>query len=182
MEFETGIGLSRKDIRKIALAFRKLYKIKTIRFPVLYILEKLTFDFDDVFTYVIEEDCEFDANVPAYLETNNEYTEFCCHISKYVYVGALENRGDCLGFIVHELSHFILLYMCEIRPNNTFNMELQTKNIPPYKNTEWQAKALCGELMIPYDMCKNKTYKQIKYITKSSKSQIDYFFSKILKD
>ena len=35
------------------------------------------------------------------------------------------------------------------------------KTIPPYRSVEWQAKALCGEITIPYEATIGMTAKEI---------------------
>ena len=109
---------------------------------------------------------------------------YCIHIRESVYIGAVEGKGDCLGFINHEICHFILIHILGIGPSNsnpTYARTVKTNAIPKYKSMEWQAKALCGELMIPYERCKNLTFKQIIYRTGSSKEQVNYFLDKVIK-
>jgi len=188
MDFEAKKGLSRKQIREIARIVRKLLKIRTIKFPVLEVLEKLTCLYPDNLYYVIEADDDFRNNVMAYLEIESEYS-YCIHIRESVYNGAVKGRKDCLGFICHEISHFILIFILDNGPKislNEFKMAceraLKQDKIPPYLSTEWQAMALCGELMIPYEECKDKTFRQISFITKSSKKQIEFFLNKVVKN
>lgn len=53
-----------------------------------------------------------------------------------------------------------------------------TNKIPPYKSVEWQAKALCGEVTIPYEATIGMTFEEIaeKYhVTKeSAKYRVKY--------
>ena len=177
MDFQTKKGLSRNDIRLIAKIIRKNFKIRSIRFPVMKMLEKFVTKFEDILIYDINPDNEFEEGVQAYLEAEDEtFERFCIHIKESVYINAIAGRGDCLDHICHELSHFILIYLCGILPDLKFKRDLAEK-IPAYKSAEWQAKALCGELMIPYDECKDKTYRQIRHITKCSKEQTNYFLN-----
>ena len=171
MDFQTKKGLSRKDIRTIAKLVRKNFKIHTIKFPVMKMLEKFVIKYDDILTYDVNPDNEFENGVQAYLYAKiDSLDKFCIHIRESVYINAINGRGDCLDHICHDICHFILIYLCGILPDWKLNRNLNS-NIPPYKSAEWQAKALCGELMIPYEECKGKTYRQIRYITKSTKEQ-----------
>ena len=176
MDYRTIIGLSREKIRLMAKLIRKQFNIMTIELPVLKLLETIVTKYDSVLFYDIEEDEKFESNVPAYLATNKELTKFCIHIKESVYQGAVDGKGDCLGFITHELCHFILLHIFGIVPENyCFDRQLEDEKIPAYKSSEWQAKAMCGELMIPYDECTGKNLSWIKENTKSSTAQIEYF-------
>ena len=46
---------------------------------------------------------------------------------------------------------------------------------------EWQAMALCGEIMIPYEKCKNYSFNQIVSRTYSSDEQTKYFLRWVVK-
>ena len=46
---------------------------------------------------------------------------------------------------------------------------------------EWQAMALCGEIMIPYEKCKDYSFKQIVSRTDSSDEQTKYFLRWVVK-
>ena len=54
------------------------------------------------------------------------------------------------------------------------------------QKTEWKKVGLQGlakqlEIMIPYDECKNYTFKQIVSVTKSSDAQAQHFLDHVLK-
>lgn len=178
MDYETK-PISRKKLRVIAKLIRSKYNIKTIEFPVIKILDQLTKDNPHDLFYVIEDDKEFDKNVMCYItQTLNE--GYCIHIRNSVYIGAINNVGSCLGFICHELAHFILMHLFGFKA--IINCETNPKrNIPYCKSVEWQAKALCGELMIPYEKCKNLDINEIIELTKSSEKQAKYFIFKVCK-
>ena len=73
MDYETK-GISRKKIRIIARIIRKYLKIRTIRFPVMNVLEQLVVDFEDILVYEVLPDEKFDKNVMAFIETY----DYCC--------------------------------------------------------------------------------------------------------
>ena len=177
MDFETQ-PISRDNIRLFANLIRKNYGIKTIRFPVLEFLERIEELTGNEASYIVDEDETFDKNVMAYIEVFKEQSRYLIHIRESVYVNAYYGKHADIGFIMHEICHYFMIGVLGFCPNE--NVCYSTKRIPPYKSAEWQAMALCGELMIPYDRCKDKTPKQIYHITKSSKGQIDYFFEKVL--
>lgn len=181
MDYISNDGLSRKQIRQIATWVKKVLGIETIMFPVLHALEILVSEYDDVLYYSVDCDSEFEYGVQAYLQPeDDEYSKWCIHIRESVYIKATQNSGDCLGFICHEMCHFILIYIYGVKPNSRFSVALY-ESAPAYKSIEWQAKALCGELMIPYEMCKNMTFQEIKQATNSSNQQIEYFLTNVVK-
>lgn len=138
---------SREELRLHAKRFRKLFEIAPNgSFPVLECLEKLP----DIFngsTYSVVEDCELAPKTMAQCYLNEEGTGFVIEIKESVYEGALRGNGAFRGFICHELCHVYLFYM-GFRP--LFQRAFDNNKIPPYRSVEWQAKALCGEVMIPF--------------------------------
>ncbi len=46
---------------------------------------------------------------------------------------------------------------------------------------EWQAMALCGEVMIPYKRCRKYSMDKIVEKTKSSLEQAKYFLTHVVK-
>lgn len=139
-----------------------MFKIRTIKFPVLKVLDLLEARFPNNLYYLVDEDKKFDSDVMAVLETS-DYEHFCIRIRQSVYDKAILDDGPSLGYICHEMCHFILIYVFGIGPKlyKNSNGVVFAKTIPynrqekPYMSMEWQAKALCGEVMIPYYKCKN---------------------------
>ena len=79
MDYEARIGLSREKIRMLSVLVRKILQVRTLKFPVLKVLDKLEILFPDNFYYVSEEACLFEKSVPAYIEQEGE-NEYCIHI------------------------------------------------------------------------------------------------------
>ena len=182
MEYEAIIGLSRKQVRDIAKLTRKAFGIETLLFPVVKVLDLIEVEFPDNIYHVVEDDSLFEYNTMAYLEEEQNDC-YCIHIRKTIYEGACKGWRNCLGFINHEISHFILVGVLGIKPkrNNAGEPIVYARKIAPLcKSMEWQAMALCGELMIPYEECKNMTEKQIIAQTKSTDSQTRYFLEKVV--
>lgn len=177
MDFETS-PISRDNIRIFANLIRKNYKIKTIRFPVLEFLENIENLTNNEVDYVVEDDNLFDNDVMAYIQVNDaDYSNFTIHIRNSVYLNAYNGKHADIGFIMHEISHYFMIGILGFRPQK--EVCYSSKKIPLFRSAEWQAMALCGELMIPYEKCKGKTARQIYHITKSSKAQVDYFIKNI---
>ena len=181
MDYETNIGLSRLKIRRIAEITRKEFEITTLCFPVLRMLDMLEIRFPGHIYHVVEEDDSFESSCMAYL-SEDRFDEYCIHIRESVYEGAVQGRGNCLGFICHEIAHFILLFLCEVRPKRDYANRpvIYARKSSPWCSTEWQAMALCGELMIPYETCKEMELDEIMRSTKSSEAQARYFLEKVV--
>lgn len=187
MDYESRSSLSRIQLREISKFTRRMLKIKTVKFPVLKALERLIDRFPSNLYYRILPDDEFDTNVMAELvsEGNDVY---CIKIRETVYEKAVNDDRASLGFICHEMCHFILIHIFDAGPvlykgenGLVYARSLKDKELPRYKSMEWQALALCGEIMIPYEKCKNYTFKQIVSRTNSSNEQTNYFLRWVVK-
>ena len=185
MDYETSIILNREQIRLISKLFRRMFKIRTILFPVMKILERLVIKFDKNLYYVVEEDEMFEKNVMAALvpEENDFY---CIRIRQSVYDKALAGDRASLGYICHEMCHFFLIHVMGVGPklcvaaDNLVYARTIDDNTPAYKSMEWQAKALCGEVMIPYERCRNYSLTDLIKKTNSSTEQAKYFLNNVL--
>lgn len=177
IDYET-YPLSREDIRFLSKMIRKKFKIKSTKFPILKILEELESLYGVML--VIEEDDTFDNGVMAELQQDYDKSYFI-RIRNSVYEKACRGDKKCLGFICHEMCHFFLIEFFGFTP--IFPRTLKNCKIPRYKSMEWQAKALCGELMIPFDIfCSNKDIDNICERTDSSHSQARYFIKVVCKN
>ena len=188
MDYESRLSLSRMQIREISKFVRRLLKIKTVKFPVLKAFEKLIDKFSNNLYYCVLSDDEFETNVMAEIvpEGNDVY---CIKIRETVYEKAVNGDRASLGYICHEMCHFILIHIFDAGPvlykgenGLVYARSLKDKELPRYKSMEWQAMALCGEIMIPYEKCKNYTFKQIVSKTKSSDEQTRYFLKWVIKN
>ena len=146
MDYETH-AISRKKLRIFAQFIRLLLGVSfTKPFPVLELLDEL-YDFIDKTNYEVLEDDELPANIPARCFPDEE-GNFTIQIKESVYSGAQKGIGACRGFIMHEICH-VFLYKMGFTPIH--NRTLKNNSIPAYRSMEWQAKALCGEVMMPYE-------------------------------
>ena len=141
------VPASRNDMRIIAKFIRYVFKVKeNEKFPVITALELLPQRIKGT-VYEIVNDKNLPANIPAccYPDENGNFT---IEIKDSIYRGAYEKHiGAYRGHICHEICH-VFLYKLGFTPifNRQFN-----GNIPAYRSVEWQAKALCGEVMMPYE-------------------------------
>ena len=141
---------SRKRIRSYAKYLRKIFGVPmTGPMPVLEILDKISDVFDGS-NYEIVEDDELPARTMAQC-SENEYGGYTIQIKESVYEGAYQDKkgaGACRGYIFHEICHVFLFY---IGYKPIYAYSLKDDSIPAFCSVEWQAKALCGETMIPFE-------------------------------
>lgn len=187
MDYEASISLNRRQIRDISRFFRKLMGVRTILFPVMKVLDRLETKFKDSLYVSVEEDDNFEYREMATLKDEGNGV-YCIRIRESVYLGAIKGNRACLGFICHEMCHFVLVYIFGVGPKQFVSSDgiayaraCADGSLKPWKSMEWQAKALCGETMIPYCRCKDMTFDQIVEKTMSSDEQTEYFLGKVVK-
>ena len=159
MDFETK-PTSRHDIRKLAAIMRTAFKVPCYGvFPVLQVLEILPELFKDCCFEIIEDDF-FPPNTMAGC-TKNPKGGYTIKIRESVYDGAYrDGNGAFLGFICHEICH-VFLFKIGFTPIVSHARDFSESNIPAFRSVEWQAKALCGEVMMPFQEIKGKTIQEI---------------------
>ena len=147
MDYQTK-PTSREDLRVYAKYMRRLFGAEeTGAFPVLKALDQLSDVFDGS-NYEIVEDQELSPNTMARCRINDN-GGYTIEIKETVYNGAYEHQtGAFLGFICHEICH-VFLFTIGFTP--VFERSFENNELPAYCSVEWQAKALCAEVMIPYD-------------------------------
>lgn len=158
MDYKTK-STSRNDLRMYAIYFRKLFDVpETGSFPVLEALEKLPDVFENS-NYIIVEDKILAPQTMAQCSLNS-LGGFTIEIKESVYKGAYEKKiGAFLGFICHEIAH---VFLFEIGFTPVYERSFADNELPAYCSVEWQAKALCAEIMIPYEESKGMDPKQIE--------------------
>jgi hypothetical protein len=170
---------SRLDLRRYSIILRRLFDVPLNgAFPVLEVLDKI----GDVFKgsrYEVVADC---AMIPQTMARciPNEEGGFTIEIKESVYTGAYEkNVGAFLGFICHEICHVFLFY---IGFTPIFERIFKANELPAYCSVEWQAKALSGELMIPYAESFGMKPKQIQETYHVSEGFARYRYKQILNE
>ena len=129
--------------------------VKILQF-LLQVLERVP----DVFKgtiFLVLEDFELPCDIPArcYLV---EKDNFVIEIKNCIYEGALKGVGWCRGVICHEICH-VFLYKIGFTP--IWERSFENNKLPAYCSVEWQTKALCGEIMMPYQATRNMTTQEI---------------------
>ena len=161
--------LSRITIRKFSKIVRKIFGCKSDDepFPVLEALEMLP-DIVENTNYEIVDDNDMPANFFAQCYQKPE-GGFVIQIKETVYNGACYNNNYAFRcFICHEICH-VMLFWLDYTPISA--CAFGDTEIEPFRSVEWQAKALTGDVMIPYEASKGLTSDEIveKYhVTKKS--------------
>ena len=158
MDYETK-PTSRQDLRRYAVIMRRVFGVPIGgAFPVLEVLDKIP----DVFegsNYLVVKDDELPPKTMAQCTPNNA-GGMTIEIKETVYDGAYRRHtGAFLGFICHEICH---VFMFNIGFTPIYARSFEEGEIPAYRSVEWQAKALCGEVMIPYEESRGMGLVQIQ--------------------
>lgn len=135
--------LSRKDLRNYAFKIRnQLGYENRLDFPVMKFLEvfhELTNN-PNFYFFTVKDD-----ELPPTVHAQYDADDNSIAIKESVYIGASNGSGRDRMTIMHELAHALIITHCGIKLNRSFSNE----SIPAFKDPEWQAKCLAGELMIP---------------------------------
>ena len=150
MDYKTK-GISRRKIRAIAKAIRRLFSCNNkYYFDVIKAFETLPILFPEVTTKIIGNNdiSEIkDVDIPGACIPDFK-GHYSILIREWVYNAACNQQGGCRCHIAHEMSHFFLF-----RLGYTPNVERAFANntLNRYESAEWQAKALAGETLVPYE-------------------------------
>lgn len=163
MDYKTK-PISRDQLRVIAMAVRQAFGCKNkLRFNVIDAFERASDIFPFLVTTVVEDD-ELPPDIPARCtpDFNGNYT---IEVKNSIYEGAVAGVGGYRGHILHEICHGILCFLgfTPILERSFHNNELNA-----FESMEWQAKALCGEILVPYKETAGMSIRQIQNYCKVS--------------
>ena len=133
--------LSRKRIRWLANNLRKAFNLQDeIYLPIVLILEAL------------EREGHFSLERTAINEMPRAFGEYIpsekiLRIREDIYLDAADGDGFARSTCAHELGHFIMGHGEE--PIKFSRHANSTAIIKPYEDSEWQANAFAGELLVP---------------------------------
>lgn len=144
---------SRIKLRGIANQIRKDIKCPNeLYFPIVEFIEWMMPMLYPGFDYVLLEKSEM----------GNCHGKACpedkvIYLREDVYNGACNGNGRDRFTLAHEVSHYILH-----KPGNVSYARLEKgKTIEPFRNPEWQANTLAGEILIPMGLIKGLTESEI---------------------
>lgn len=168
MDYKTK-PTSRNELRCIARYVRKLFKCKNkYRFDVMTTFEKLPTVFPSV-TCVVVEDDEIEGDIPGRCIPDFE-GHYTIEIKSSTYDGAAAGVGGYRAHILHEICHAIL---CMLGFAPVLDRVFKNKELKPFESMEWQAKALCGEIMMPYEETEGLSVRQIQHFCQVSRESAE---------
>lgn len=149
---------SRNTLRKLSHYLRATFDVNDNEpFPVLRVLEQIPDKFENCSVEILDNSC-FPKNVKARCIPNDQ-DGFTIQIQESIYKGAYEKKiGAYLGFICHEICH-VFLFKIGYRP--IYERSFRNNELRAYESVEWQAKALCGEVMMPFEATCGKSVNRI---------------------
>ena len=164
MDYKTH-PTTREELRKMAKGIRQMYKCKNkYRFDVVNAFERTSLLFPEITCIVVEDD-EFDQDIPARC-TPDMNGHYLIEVKNSVYEGAVQGKGGYRAHILHEICHAIL---CIWGFTPILDRAFKNKQLRAYESMEWQAKALCGEIMIPYEETAGLSVRKIMGFCKVSR-------------
>ncbi len=156
MDYRTK-PLSREKIREISVDIRKLFGyVEEPIFDVIAVFEVLPL-FNNVSTEIVCDNNPELGKAPATTVLCGDGT-YCIKVKEKVYDGACEGNGGYRMHIMHEMCHYFLF---SIGYTPFIDRSYKNKDLKSYESIEWQAKALAGEILIPYEKSKNMSAEEI---------------------
>ena len=119
--------------------------------------EKVHSLFPNIYTEVVE-DGELECNNPARCLPDFANNEYLIQVKNSVYEGACAKVGGYRAHILHEICHAVL---CILGFVPIMDRQFKNNEIKCFESMEWQAKALCGEILMPYEETKNLSVNEI---------------------
>lgn len=147
--------LSRATARRKAELIRKLFDAEPGKLDIVKFLEKLPVLVDGINVEIVEDE-EMKFGDFAYFEPDFSSGEGKIVISNSVYESACgysTTSGRDRMTIAHEIAHYFLMMWLEYIPVDKYH----SGKISPANDPEWQAKALAGELLMPFEDTKSYT-------------------------
>ena len=148
---------SRLDLRMLAQEFRRKINLKSPFLDIIGLLDLLPSLFPGKnIAYDIIDDITWDRYLNKNAHASYDLEEKIIYIRESIFERACQGKGRDRFTIAHEIAHAMLLEKAKINFNRS-----SSNKIPSYKDPEWQANCLAGELLIPYEMCKNMSVDEI---------------------
>lgn len=154
MDYKTK-PLNRRFLRFLAQIIRNTFKCRSkFKFNVILAFEQIHSIFKNITVEVVENEL---MRVPARCIPD---LNGCYHIEvkEEIYVGACNGVGGYRAHILHEMCHAIL---CMLGYTPILDREFKNNELKPFESMEWQAKALCGEILCPYEATKGMSVREI---------------------
>jgi Zn-dependent peptidase ImmA (M78 family) len=109
---------------------------------------------------------------PPDIHGETEIKEQVIRIREDVYHGAIRGMGRDRMTVAHEVGHYILLVAQGLKLYRSFTVS----KIEAFRDPEWQAKALAGEILCPYHLIGGMAAPQIALACGVSDEAAGYHF------
>ena len=142
---------SRLFLRDVAKKFRERFFQNGLYVNVLSLVEVFPVYFPKCVIVVVPDE-EMEDGTPTTIEENllDETGLYTIRIKESVYERACKGSGGDRMHIIHEMSHYILIEEYGFKPLTARSYGNIVVRYKPC-SMEWQAKALAGEIMMPYE-------------------------------
>jgi Zn-dependent peptidase ImmA (M78 family) len=162
--------LQRIRLRAIATKLRELSGSNDkLYFPIVQFIEHIMPCFFLGFHLEVMPIDYFPPNIHA----ETEIKEKVIRIREDVYHGAIRGFGRDRMTLAHEVGHYILLVAKGLKLYRSF----KETDIEAFRDPEWQAKALAGELLCPFHLIKGMAAPQIALACGVSDMAAQYHFN-----
>ena len=156
MDYKTK-PTSREKLRSIAKELRQKFGCnKGLWFDVIQAFERTHELFPQLICTVVEDDKLPDGVMGRCQPDWNGH--YLIEVKESVYNDAAAGKGGPRAHVLHEICHAIL---CLLGFTPVLERSFKDFEIRPCKSMEWQAKALCGEILIPYGETQGLSVRQI---------------------
>lgn len=146
--------IQRSELRSLAKKIKKLLQLENILYvPVIIVLEQIMPLLFPSFSYEYVPVEYFPRKVHAETDIVNQVIR----IREDVYYGAIRGNGRDRMTVMHEIAHYLLIVICGVK----FERNFENADVITYKDPEWQAKALAGEIMYPHEFIKSLSVDEI---------------------
>ena len=137
------------DLRRLAKTIRSTLGLSNeLFFPITEVLEIIHMFDEDAHFEIVESD-----ELEKFEHAITDISTKTIKIREDVYEGACNGCGRDRMTIAHEFAHFITLCVFGFKLARSFD----NTDVPTYRDPEWQAKCLAGELMIDSELVKGMT-------------------------
>lgn len=169
MDYKT-YPIKRQSLREIASILRKIFGCKNkYKFNVVDSFERIHSLFPNIYTEVVEDE-ELERNIPARCLPDFANNEYLIQVKNSVYEGACDEIGGYRAHILHEICHAIL---CILGFVPIMDRQYKNNEIKCYESMEWQAKALCGEILMPYEETQDLSITEIMRLCNVSRDSAE---------
>jgi Zn-dependent peptidase ImmA (M78 family) len=131
----------------------KLGLAEMLFFPVMVFLERIMPVVFEGFHYEIVPVGEF----PSCKHADTDIVNRCIRIREDIYYRAVDGHGRDRMTVAHEIAHYFLFVICGVRFDRSFG----NTPIEAFRDPEWQADALAGELLCPHHLIEGLSTEQI---------------------